>query len=154
MDYTVEVTLRTQRALTEDALVDVAGLGGVAVGKPGGHYLETTLSVRADDVRRAADLAIAQIAEQIAGTVVAVEVMTTAEADRRSAERPKLVGVKEIAELLGISKQRVSTLSKREDFPKPLESLASGPIWRAGDLTTFAEGWRRKPGRPRKEESE
>jgi hypothetical protein len=62
--------------------------------------------------------------------------------------REELVGVGEIAQMLKISKQRVTTLSKRQDFPAPLQRLASGPVWRKSDLSTFADGWQRKGGRP------
>lgn len=150
MKHTVDITLHSKRRLTEKALFAVAEIGGVAVGAPGSRRLETTLTVTADDVHEAAARAIDAITERVAGDVLAVEVMTTAEHDRRLADRPTLVGVAEIAEQLGVSKQRVSALSQRDDFPRPLAHLAAGPVWRAGDLSTFATGWRRQPGRPKK----
>lgn len=64
---------------------------------------------------------------------------------------PELVGVREVAELLGVSKQRVDQLRQREDFPKPLARLASGPVWDALMLTHFLAGWERKSGRPPRE---
>jgi hypothetical protein len=149
VEFTVEVTLRATRPLTQTALMRVAELGGITVGKPGDRHLETTLTVTAANVCEAAKQGAAAVSERISGEIVAVEAMTTDEADRRANERPELVGVGEIAEMFGLSKQRVSTLSKREDFPRPLAQLSSGPIWRAGDLSTFAAGWKRKPGRPR-----
>jgi hypothetical protein len=150
MEYTVEITLRASRPLTEETIFEVAELGGVVVAAPGQKQLETTLTVTASDVQKASARAIDLVTARVAGTVVAVEAMTTAEADRRAADEPHLVGVAEIAEMLKLSKQRVSTLSQRKDFPKPLVRLATGPVWRAGDLSTFAAGWRRQPGRPRK----
>lgn len=150
MEYTVEITLRARRPLTEDALFALAEIGGVAVGRPGERHLETTFTVDAANAPEAAYESIPMVTGRVPGIVLAVEVLTTEEADRRLAEQPQLVGVTEIARMLGLTKQRVSTLSRREDFPTPLATLASGPIWRAGDLSTFAAGWRRKPGRPRK----
>jgi hypothetical protein len=152
MEYSVELILQTRRPITKGALIKIAEVGGVAVGRPGERHLETTLTAEADNVEQAAKQAIALVTGRITGIVVAVEVMTTAEADRRLAERPELVGTTEIAVMLGISKQRVTTLSKRHDFPMPVQTLAAGPIWRARDLSTFAMGWQRKPGRPRKTE--
>lgn len=150
MDYTVEITLHTKRALTKDALFAVAELGGVAVGRPGGRHLETTLTIDADDWLTAADTAINRIGERIAeAKIVAVDVMTTAEADRRSKEQPAVVGVAEIAELLEVTKQRAFAITQRKDFPAPIAKLASGSVWRAGAVATFKEGWRRQPGRPR-----
>ncbi|HEY0684780.1 MAG TPA: hypothetical protein VGD45_20755 [Steroidobacter sp.] len=142
--------MQTKRPLTEDALFDVAEIGGVAVGQVGGRHVEITFTVQAPDPAEASARAIRTATERLAGTVVAIEVMTTAEADRRASERPQLAGVAEVAEMLGVSKQRASALSKREDFPAPIERLSTGPVWRKGDLSTFALGWQRRPGRPRK----
>jgi hypothetical protein len=84
------------------------------------------------------------------GDVVAVEVLTEAEADARLAQPafPELVGIAEIANLLGVSRQRASELQTRDGFPAPVAVLRSGPVWRKGDLTSFAATWERKPGRP------
>jgi hypothetical protein len=150
MIFTVEVTLRTARPLTERALTNVAAIGGAAAGNVGERRLETILTVEAKDIREAAEHGVLQIMKIVPGVVVAVESMTTDEADRRLNERPEIVGVTEVAGMLGVSKQRVSALSKRVDFPAPLARLGSGPVWRAGDLSTFAGGWQRKAGRPKK----
>lgn len=148
MDYTVELTLHTERAVTKKMLFDVAAIGGAAVGK--GRHLETTLSVTdVDDWLTAADRAIKVIGEHVSGTILAVDVMTTDEADRRLNERPELVGVAEIAEILDVTKQRASVITQRNDFPAPLARLASGPVWRAGAVASFKTTWRRQPGRPR-----
>lgn len=42
---------------------------------------------------------------------------------------PPLVGLSEAAEILGWQKQQVTEYMKRGKFPKPLQRLASGPIW-------------------------
>lgn len=149
MDYAVEITLHTKRALTEDALFAVAEIGGAAVGQPGGRHLETTLTVSAEDWLAAADKAIKLVGERVTGKIIAVDIMTTAEADRRSKEQPQIVGVAEVAEILGVTKQRASVICQRDDFPAPITKLASGPVWRAGAVSTFKAGWRRQPGRPR-----
>jgi hypothetical protein len=61
----------------------------------------------------------------------------------------ELVGVSEVAELLGVSRQRVAQLREREDFPAPIAELAAGPVWTRTSLTRFVEAWPRRPGRPR-----
>jgi eukaryotic-like serine/threonine-protein kinase len=38
-------------------------------------------------------------------------------------------GVTEVAELLGVSRQRLAKLRERPDFPDPIGELAVGPIW-------------------------
>jgi hypothetical protein len=84
--------------------------------------------------------------------VLAVEVLSEDEADRRLEQPafPELAGVAEVAEILGVTKQRASTLQSRSGFPAPVAHLRTGPVWRAADLARFAESWERKPGRPRK----
>jgi hypothetical protein len=149
MDYTAEVTIKSAAALTEDDLFAVAEIGGVAVGNVGDQLLETTLTVSAKCIHDAGQKALELVQKAVSGTAVAVKVMTTDEADRRN-QRMRLGGVTEVAALLGVSKQRVSVLCRRQDFPAPVEELSAGPIWRMGDLTTFAAGWQRRPGRPRK----
>ena len=149
MEYSVDITINTERPLTEQQLFDIAAIGGVSVGYEGGREVSTTFTVDAVDVPAAAEAAIARMAECVDGDVVSLEVMTIEEQDRRLAEpEPKLAGIAELAEALGVSKQRVDQLRARDDFPLPIQELAAGPVWRLADLSTFQEGWQRKPGRP------
>ena len=50
----------------------------------------------------------------------------------------RMGGVTEISELLGVSRQRLSRLRERPDFPDPIGELAVGPIW---DLDAI-EAWK------------
>lgn len=55
-----------------------------------------------------------------------------------------LVGVAEIAEMLGVTRQRVDAIvSTHEDFPKPEAVLAAGRIW----SREAVEMWARDHGR-------
>ena len=55
-----------------------------------------------------------------------------------------LVGTAEIAEMLGVSRQRVDAIARtHEDFPAPEAVLASGRIW----LRVAIEDWARSTGR-------
>ena len=62
----------------------------------------------------------------------------------------RLVGLSEIATMLGVSRQRADQLVRDyEDFPAPVAELASGRIWE----TTAVDAWAtahpvRPPGRP------
>lgn len=61
-------------------------------------------------------------------------------------------GVTEVAAELAVSRQRLSKLRERGDFPMPVQELAQGPIW---DLEVI-RGWkgsgiRSSAGRPRSE---
>jgi predicted DNA-binding transcriptional regulator AlpA len=62
---------------------------------------------------------------------------------RRVMPPPKLMGVAEIAELLGISTQRVDQLARQPAFPRPVVELKAGRIWRRADV----EAWARRTGR-------
>jgi hypothetical protein len=63
---------------------------------------------------------------------------------------PDLVGVAELAELCGVTRQRASTLARSDGFPEPLAELASGPVWDLRMVQRFVRQWPRKPGRPAK----
>lgn len=150
LEFAVEMALDTRAPLTEAQQSAVAQLGGGASGVVGGRRLETTLTVRAAQPTLAIEEGLREVLALVRADVVSVSATTIEEFDRRAAERDELVGVGEIATMLGVSKQRVTTLSKRSDFPAPIQRLASGPVWRARDLSTFKEGWQRKGGRPPK----
>ena len=49
----------------------------------------------------------------------------------------RLVGAREIRDLLGVSRQRVYQLAGRDDFPRPVATLASGKVWRIEEV----EAW-------------
>lgn len=56
---------------------------------------------------------------------------------------PKIVGVYEIAALLGVTRQRVQQLVHRADFPLHVVELHTGKIW----LLTDIEAWAKATGR-------
>ncbi|HTM85914.1 MAG TPA: hypothetical protein VL179_13615 [Mycobacterium sp.] len=82
---------------------------------------------------------------------VGVEVITETELCRRAGEptMPELVSAAEIAQELGVSRQRVHKLRSLPGFPVPLAELGGGAVWDAAAVRKFALGWERKPGRPR-----
>ena len=51
-----------------------------------------------------------------------------------------LVGVAEVAELLGWDRRRVSVYHARGLLPAPLAVLRSGPVWHRQDIEAFARG--------------
>jgi predicted DNA-binding transcriptional regulator AlpA len=55
-----------------------------------------------------------------------------------------LLGVTEVAQLLGISRQRVQQLTESDpDFPEPAATLARGRVWSRAAI----EKWARETGR-------
>lgn len=55
---------------------------------------------------------------------------------------PSVAGVAEAASIMGWDKRRVITYLRRGSFPAPFASLASGRIWRRGDVEAYAAAWR------------
>jgi hypothetical protein len=59
-----------------------------------------------------------------------------------------LVGAAEVAEMLGVSKQRVNQMAtSRGGFVRPVAVLKAGRIWRRQDIVQWAKANRRKPRR-------
>ena len=147
-EFVVNVTIETKAPLTERTLVNVAAIGGAAGGNEGGRLLETGLTVEAEDLLAAIAAGSAQILKIAPGKVVAAEGMTVREAERQLAAGDPMLGVTEIAAVLGVSKQRASVISRRRDFPKPAAELSQGKTWRRADVEKFVRTWARKAGRP------
>ncbi|WP_135849170.1 serine/threonine-protein kinase [Serinibacter arcticus] len=60
-----------------------------------------------------------------------------------------LGGVSEVAQRLGVSRQRFGEVRSRNDFPQPVAVLSSGPIWDLGEVDRWlGSGVRRSAGRP------
>lgn len=54
-----------------------------------------------------------------------------------------LVGVAEIAEMLGVTRQRVHAIVKTDPtFPEPVAVLSAGKVWLRPDVEKWAEGRR------------
>lgn len=61
-------------------------------------------------------------------------------------KNPKIMGVFEVAELLGVSQSRASSLAdglSRVPMPKPIAILHCGRIWDAAEVKAWAK--KRKP---------
>jgi predicted DNA-binding transcriptional regulator AlpA len=54
---------------------------------------------------------------------------------------PKLFRLVEIAELLGVSKQRADQLRRRADFPAPVDRYSRGDLWAAAEVKRWAQTW-------------
>jgi hypothetical protein len=83
--------------------------------------------------------------------IARVDTMEESYADLELAQPTETyLGVTELASEIGVSRQRVSELRTREDFPAPVAELAAGPVWASSSLRRFLATWERKPGRPLK----
>lgn len=62
---------------------------------------------------------------------------------------PQPVGPHEIAQLLGVSKQRFGQLVTADHFPAPWRELKAGRVWRDSDIVAWARARGRSlPGDP------
>lgn len=51
---------------------------------------------------------------------------------------PRLVGVREIAKLLSLSRQRADQIVRTKGFPDPIAELASGRVWERAAIVQWA----------------
>jgi hypothetical protein len=148
----------------EDALEEFLDLlvdrGGAVNASSAGDRYGANFSV-AEPVQNAAEAvavgydvftALAEKAGLPTWPVVRTDAMTSDEQDR-DLERstfPELIGVSEVADILGVTRQRASALAKSPGFPDPVAILASGPVWTRSSLSRFIDEWPRREGRPPK----
>jgi predicted DNA-binding transcriptional regulator AlpA len=50
-----------------------------------------------------------------------------------------LAGLAEVAQILKVTKRTVQRYTKRDDFPRPIATLAATPVWKRRDI----EQWKK-----------
>lgn len=139
-----------------DEWTDKLAEHGVAFGVPGEHdkprLMSATISLQASTLRQATQDAL-RLVEGVTGSkALVLEVLPTHEFDRRldQPQVPELVGYAEIAEILGVSRQRAREMATTiKPFPAPAVVVATGPLFVRLSVESFAKTWERKPGRPK-----
>jgi hypothetical protein len=140
---------------------------GLGRGSAGWHEMTDTLTlskyIRDDDFRAATlagmDVVLTSFeASGIEGVIRSMEVHQHEEATNQVLRYPPefFIGTAETAEMLGVSKQRVSELAKTHaDFPEPIKRLKSGPVYDRQEMAAWDANWeRRRTGRPRRNASQ
>ncbi|TDC31378.1 DNA-binding protein [Micromonospora sp. KC213] len=56
------------------------------------------------------------------------------------------MALSEVAEYLGVSRQRAAILVDRPDFPAPIDTLTVGRIWDAAEVREYASRRRERNG--------
>lgn len=109
--------------------------GRCAVFSMSDRYLGLTFDLRAPDfemaisvAKTAADDAFSAIGLAPA-EVVQAEVISKQLAREEDRVTPDFMGVAEVAEYLGVTKQRVAQLAKTKRFPAPIVKLSATPVW-------------------------
>lgn len=161
MEWSVRFEISDPRpALTEehaDAVMDALARYAPAVSYAP-RAMSVRFCVRASGPQRATDAGhrLLQSALNKAGIsgarIIEVEVQEIAGLDRSVKESnvPDLLGVTELAQVLKVTKQRASELAASPGFPKPIATLASGPVWKKSTVARHIGHWARRPGRPKK----
>lgn len=50
-----------------------------------------------------------------------------------------IVGSAEIADMLGVSRQRADAITRKPSFPRPLGVISAGRVWLEEDVVAWAE---------------
>jgi predicted DNA-binding transcriptional regulator AlpA len=155
------VTIDVQAKATEQGIEELAESlgplhGSLSVGEAGWSAIVTVDATDLDAAREHAVTEVLRLARQAGFPTSPVVRVETVREDVRDAELevpnyPDLVSGPEVAELLGVTRQRVHQLAAdHPDFPTPLYRLGVGSLWVRAGIEKFAKSWERKPGRPRK----
>ncbi|WP_372412564.1 hypothetical protein [Streptomyces luteireticuli] len=134
-------------------LEDLAGLHVAPTTAPNGNFavLLTLDAANCDEAFAAARSAAQASLTEAFGPcgLVGFEVLTEAEFIERESV-PELVGRQEIAEMLGVSPQRVTQIMETplfQKYAKPVAALRTGAVFRAKDIRAFLRNWDRRPGK-------
>lgn len=162
-EWTVRVVMATRSDVPDtvlDAMADAAEQRDTTVARRGDEPgVAVTIDLEVDDPTEAARWAVdyvRQLAHQVDGhepamlTLVDLRVCEPdiAEGDAFRPDTPELLASTDVAEVLGVSRQRVHQLAaEHPQFPAPYARLGSGPIWTRPVIDRFAS-WSRRPGRP------
>jgi hypothetical protein len=147
LSFDVDLDMDRMDAL-ETALDDVDGF----VARVPSHGVDVTVHAPGDmSVHDALLKAADRVVSMLGVGPVGVETITEEEQARRAetSTMPALMSAAEVADELGISRQRVHQLRSTAAFPLPLADLRGGAVWDAAAVRKFAQTWERKPGRPR-----
>ena len=128
-----------------------------AIGDAPNGNLSVSLLLDAPTARIAVDQAMKTVTAALRdlgvnAPIVGVEAVTEAELERRNAELviPDLVGIAEIADMLGVSRARAKQLTDRDGFPPAVARLKAGPVYVREQVEAFERRWDRRGGRPPK----
>lgn len=143
--YALDPTMDTMDEWSErfDASVSRVpdrGVVDVTVYAPGDMHLVDVMAKFVDPIN-----------EVVHAEPAGVEIVRESEWERRAdaPTLPELMSAAEIADELGVARQRVHQLRATAAFPSPLAELRGGAVWDAVAVRKFAREWQRKPGRPR-----
>lgn len=156
--WRAEIRYARPATITDDQYATLAiHLTGYGIAVADEQHLTLHLTVAGPTLRQATDVALRDAraaytaAFGTAGEQLHARVITEAAhlAELRNPARLDVVGVGEVAEILGVSRQRVAELGRDHPlFPTEVASPGGRRIYTRSSITAFNEQWDRSPGRP------
>lgn len=109
-----------------------------------------TVHVYEASMRQAIAVALRRVEDATGTKALGVEALPQHEVERRLQRPnvPQLVGNADIAEILGVSRQRAAQLADVAGFPPPVMTIKAGPLRVRDQVEDWARTWDRKAGRP------
>ncbi len=156
----VEVALAGNEVLIDDLLEDLKQFAPVITHDE--FHVGVGVTLEARDAQTAVNCGVDTVLPALRRTGIeaefTIERVEAADSNRTSRELgsrdfPPMLGASELAVLLSVSRQRVHELRASGRLPKPVEVLASGPIWSKPTIEAFVKRWDRSPGRRRKDDT-
>jgi predicted DNA-binding transcriptional regulator AlpA len=158
-EYAVTITSIVGRSdIDLDALLDVLPIDAALAFRAEGREISATFCVTAKNVYEAAERGRTTLAtatrkvsiKKLADIEVHAIDWDSYERQLETSNFPDIVSAPEVAEILGVSRQRVHQLiGAHAAFPTPIVRVGSGPLWLRATIEAFNQSWVRKPGRPR-----
>lgn len=126
-----------------------------ATDNPRATRYRLTTSIEDTSLRQAIATALRRVEDTTGQKATGVEAITHEEAVRRleAPHFPELVGNSEIAEILGVSRQRAAQLTEQKGFPGAVVTTKNGALRVRSAVEDWAANWKRQAGRPRKDAS-
>lgn len=154
----IDVDLAIDGPVSDDALdtlVDaVEPLYGAVSLSRSGKDLGLSIAVEARDYWQALELGksflVGTIADLLNHPVVrSFRVLDepTREKENTRPQFPELISVPDIADLLGVTRQAARKHTLKVDFPKPLLTPRTGPLWARAAVEAWSENTQPRPGR-------
>lgn len=143
--------LESKLAVLRAAIVD---RGGVPLVSNDGRRYGARFMVRAPGPESAIEQGVESLKEAAMAvglpdaSVVDAEASTMADLsdDHPDEQVPPLIGITELAELLGVSNQLVTVLVRAKGFPAPVAELNAGPVWVLASINRFIRRAQADPG--------
>jgi hypothetical protein len=147
------VTMRADRPLDDDAIDRLLAAFGVCTIPvvPDGTFSVAWVD---DNGWANLDYVVARATATLVGFGINVEFVraeVVREGDEAPVTVPELMGVSEVAEVLGVTASRVGALRRTPGFPQPVRAVKATPLWLGWQVRGFAAHWDRTPGRPRRQ---